>query len=743
MRFYPERLIYSFAIQLVVMHLKKNLLMILYWFLLFGFVTQSFSKRFGIPYLFLDPEYLGEVNMLSFFIVGVSTGVFIMAYNVSSYILNSFRFPFLASLSKTFQKYTFNNFIIPVAFVLVYIIQIISFQYHSQFKSIPEILTYIAAFLGGIFIIGFSTLRYFLLTNKDIYKLFGVEHADKISLKETRRKTKVDWKLKRKKGDKSWRVETYFVLPFKTRLVRGTEHYKEYMLQSVFKQNHVNAAVMEVIIFAFFIILGLFREYPLFQIPAAASILLLFTIFILLSGVLRFWLKAWTNTAIIGFFVLLNFLSQYEFFNQRNKAFGLDYSAPKPAYNIESIEKGANLALAEADRKATLQILEKWRAKWLARGVDKPKILIASISGGGLRSSLFTFRSMQVIDSVLDGQLMDHLRLISGSSGGVIGAAYYRSLYLDQREDLYNNGNRHLRNISKDLLNTTAFSFTVSDLFMNLQSFKENGSTYYKDRGYAFETELNRNTEQLLSKPLSYYKKPEMEAIIPMMIISPTIINDGRVLMISPVGISYLLQQQVKSKSTLNPVPDGIEFIRFFDQHKPMNTRFSSILRMNANFPYIMPATSLPSDPFIDVMDAGIRDNYGVLNSIRFIYEFRDWIAANTSGIVFLQIRDTNKKYNLDSSSGNSLSKKITSPLQNLSGNFILMQDYVQDDYFRYLESILNCDFDYVSMQLPQMDEKITLSWHLTEREKKVLKEVVYTDENRKALEQLQRLLKK
>jgi hypothetical protein len=741
MRFYPERLLYSFSIQLVVMHLKKNQLTMLYWFILFGFVTQSFSKRFGIPYLFLDPEYLGEVNMLSFFIVGIACGVFIMAFNVSSYILNSFRFPFLASLSKAFQKYTFNNFVIPASFVLVYIIEIIYFQYVSQFKSIPEILTYILGFLAGIFIIISLTLRYFLLTNKDIYKLFGVEHADAGNTTGSKPLSREEWKKRKAKGDKTWRVETYLVMPFHTRLVRGTEHYKSYMLQSVFKQNHINAAVMEVILFTLFIILGLFREFDFFQIPAAASLILLFTMFIMLSGVFRFWLKSWASTAIIGLFILVNFLSQFEFLNQRNKAFGLNYSVPKTAYNISSIEESLNPQQYAEDRKVTILSLENWKQKWVEKGVDKPKLVIATTSGGGLRSSLFTFRTFQVADSVLQGNVMDHVRLISGSSGGIIGAAYYRGLYLENREDLRLNGDTHVDNISKDLLNTTTFSFAVSDLFMNVQSFRENGSTYYKDRGYAFESELNKNTGQILSKPLGYYRKPELNAEVPMMIVSPTIINDGRALMISPLGISYLLQQKPESHSSLNPVPDAIEFTRFFKDHDPMNTRYSSILRMNSNFPYIMPATSLPTEPWIEVMDAGIRDNYGVLNAVRFIYEFREWIHENTSGVVFLQIRDTNKKGSNIGTGSSDIISKITSPLRNVSGNFILMQDYVQDDYLRYLESILDCEFDYVTMQLPQMDEKIALSWHLTEREKQFLINAVYTDENLRSMKKLGELL--
>lgn len=747
-RFFPDRLIYSFAIQLVVMHLKKNQLMMLYWVILFGFITQSFSKRFGIPYLFLDPEYLGKVDVVSFFIVGIACGVFIMAFNISSYILNSFRFPFLASLSKTFQKYTFNNFIIPSVFVLIYIIEIVQFQYFSQFKSPLEIGINILGFLAGIFLVVGFTLRYFLLTNKDIYKLFGVEHADAVSAneKELLAKRKRSRNRKKKSGDtKVWRVETYLVMPFNTRLVRNTDHYKQYMLQSVFKQNHINAAVMELIVFSVFILLGLFREYKSFQIPAAASVMLLFTMFIMLSGVFRFWLRSWANTAIIVTFILLNYVSQFEFFNQRNKAFGLDYKQPRREYSIESLAASIDSTQIRTDHQETVSILEKWKQNWALKGVDKPKMVIINVSGGGLRSSLFTFRTMMALDSVLNGQLMNHTRLISGSSGGTIGASYYRGLYLDERPALMSavatTAPGYLDNISRDLLNTTAFSFMVSDAFLNMQSFEDGNNSYYKDRAYAFENQLNENLGNVLNHRLGYYRKPELDAEIPMMIISPTILNDGRALMISPVGISYMLQNPITSSGTLDPVPDAIEYTRFFGANNPLNTQFTSVLRMNATFPYIMPSASLPTQPPVEVMDAGIRDNYGILNSVRFLFEFREWIKNNTGGVVFIQIRDTNKKSRLQNTSLSTILQKLTAPVRNVTGNFILMQDYMQDDYLKYMQAWLECEFDFVQFQLPQMDEKIALSWHLTEKEKQFLKNAVFTPENKESLKRAGTLL--
>ncbi len=711
------RFIYSFPVQLVVMHIKKNQLVLIYWALLFGVVTQSITKRFGIPFLFLDPEYLGKVDMLSFFIVGVTCGNFIMAFNISSYILNSFRFPFLASLSKPFLKYSLNNFIIPVTFLIVYVIQIARFQYLNQFDTPYGILLNIGSLLAGVYLIVILTLRYFLLTNKDIYKLFGVEQADLVDTPETE-EIEEDEQLLTDKNElpfqrKKWRVETYLSTPVTVRLVRGTEHYKTYMLQSVFKQNHINAAVVELIIFGVFILLGLFRDFEVFQLPAGASVLLFFTMLLMLSGVFRFWLKSWSNAALIGIFILLNFLSQFDFINQKNKAVGLDYNPSPKAYSVEALEEEYDDARVQKDLDNTIGILEKWKSRWNQKGVAKPKIVILNVSGGGLRSSYFTFNVIQSIDSVVQGDLMDHTRLITGSSGGMIGASYYRQIYFSDTMHVDFNDDHYLDRMGKDLLNATAFSFMVSDLFLNLQGYDYKGNRYYKDRGYAFENQLNKNLESILDVDLEFYTKPEQEAKIPMLIMAPTIINDGRSLLVSSTNVSYLLKQQRSNTIGLEPIPDGVEYTHFFRDYNPLQTSYTSLLRMNATFPYIMPSTVLPTEPFLEVTDAGMRDNYGLINSVRFIYHLREWIRDNTSGVVLVQIRDTNKKYKHRDPESNTILNKLTSPLRNVTGNFILMQDYVQDDYLKFVTEWLDVPFDYLLFQLPKTEEPVSYT-HLT-----------------------------
>jgi len=711
----------------------------LYWVLLFGFITQSIATKFGIPYLFLDPEYMGFVGQRAFLIMGVSLGAFVMAFNISSFILNSFRFPFLATLSRTFQKYSHNNFIIPTLFILIYVYRIFYFQYYSQLKDINEIILNIGVFLVGFFAVIVLTLRYFMVTNKDIYKLFGVEDADEDPV------SPISPYVGKIRKD-SWRVDTYIIFPWKVKIVRDTRHYQKYMLERVFRQNHVNAAVIEIVVFITFIGLGLFRDYDFFRLPAGASVLLLFTMLIMLSGVLRYWLRAWANTALILSFIALNFLSQYESFNPRNQAYGLNYEKNKILYNRESLEAQVQNGNYEKDVAHTIQILEYWKANWQKRGVEKPKMILLNVSGGGLRSCVFTFRTLQLIDSTFNGDLMHYTSFISGSSGGMISIAYYRELFLSQHDSLMranqNINNCFLLNTGKDLLNSIVFSATVADLFMNMQHFKDGKYHYVKDRAYAFEKQLSDNTGHVFDKRLKDYYQPELNAQIPMMVISPTIINDGRALNISSQPVSYLSHIPDSGKTGFNELINAVDFQQYFASADASNLKITSALRMNSAFPYIMPAISLPCEPAMEVMDAGIRDNYGVTNTLQFLYTFKDWIAKNTSGVVFLQIRDTHKKNKVEDNSIKTISEKLMAPMRNVSGNFLIMQDYTFDRYLQYAQSWFKGKIDFVTFQMPETEERISLSWHLTEKEKELIKAASVNSENHQAIEELKSILK-
>lgn len=749
-----RRIVFFFPLQLLFLHLKKNLLLLCVWGLLFGFVGQVLAARYGVPYLFLSPEYMGEVNALSYFIIGFACGGFTMAFNIASYILNSFRFPFLATLSHPFTKYCINNFIIPFSFLGVYLGNILSFLHNEQIYSSAEITARVGGFLSGFTLFVSVTMLYFFRTNKDIHRMFGVlppkEKKDILMMQRLKKKGET-WKNPYlTKESRDWYVETYLAQPFRIRLVRAVRHYKREMLRNVFNQNHRNAAVFSLFAVISLFSLGFFREVPQLMIPAGASIFLLLTMFIMLPVPLYSVFKGWAPVILILFLLVLNSLYRLDFFNNINKVYGMNYDGDKAPYNNETLhDLVSQKDTAEKDFKAMLEILNKWRLKNLKTTLkknEKPKFVIVCTSGGGLRSSLWTFHSLQYADSLLGGELLKHMALVTGSSGGMIGAAYLRDLYWLQQSGKINNLHNpaYRSNISKDILNSVGFSIATSDWFVSMQSVKFGRHKYNKDRGYIFERRLDDNLGNIFSyKRLKDYRLVESEAIVPLMIFSPTMVNDGRKLIVSSQPVSFLTQTNSSGNIQFNPLIDGLEFTRFFRNQNADSVLFTSVLRMSSTFPYITPIISLPSEPAIEIMDAGMRDNYGMEVALKFLYTFRNWISTNTSGVVIIQIRDRHKEFPIDENPPPTMMKALTRPLGSFYGNLFYMQDLTQNQQIEFISSWFNGNVDVVDFQLKnELPDKISLSWHLTNKEKQKVLNSIHLPNNQQSIQRLKELFR-
>jgi len=739
------RFVFSFPIQLFIVLLKKNQLLLLYWVLLFCCITGNLASRLGIHYLFLDPEYSGSVGWWSFFVIGTMCGAFIMVFNISSYITNAYTFPFIASLSRPFMKYTINNFIVPLLFILVYFYELWIFQKHSEFETAGTILLQFAGFLTGMSVIIVITLIYFFRTSLDIVRMYGVKAADtdvSIPLAEHVGKMSSLRQLLKFKRKVPWRVDTYLSAPFRVKLVRHTGHYSKQMFDSVIRQNHLNAAMVEIFVFVMFILLGLFREYKSFQIPAGASIFLLFSMFIMLTSAFRFWIREWATTSFIVLFILLNYFSQFDFAGRQNKVYGLKYPEKKKIYKPYGSTVFPLPPQVTADSLAEVMALERWKKKF-AGETEKPKLILINVSGGGLRAAMWTFRTLQFADSITSGKTSEHARLITGASGGMIGAAYYRELNrlenLGMIPTLYDE--KYLENISSDLLNPVGVSLVINDLFFNMQKFTLDGQRYNKDRAYAFEKYLNETTGNVLNKSLGDYFEDEKNARIPMMILTPAIVNDGKRVLISSQPVSYLMAQQQKQNFHYFKLNDCIEYSDYFKDMDAGKSRFTSLLRMNATFPYVLPSVTLPTEPPVQVMDAGMRDNFGLKTTFRYLFEMHEWIEKNTSGIIILQVRDTRKERIREIRSRGTILENLVSPIGNFYGNLLPIQEYETDEESEYLKMFLNVPVDLVVIEMPSYEEEISLSWHLTTKEKNFIKASVHLPVNTKSFGRIKELL--
>ncbi|CAN5867890.1 hypothetical protein BH11BAC7_BH11BAC7_29400 [soil metagenome] len=738
-----RRFIYFFPIQLLLVQVKKNPVLIIFWLLMFGFVSGRIAARYGVPLLFMDPEYCGNVNFLSYFLVGFSCGGFVMAYQISCYNHNAYRFPFLATLSRPFLRFCINNFIIPISFLLYYLFHIIIFL-QAEPVSKMQVAADASGFVLGNVVFIFLSLFYFFRANKDMQSLFGIvkdpskSKPKRMILNRDPVNKTLKWKtITPGKENRDWHVESYISSLTKVRRARPFEHYEKELLNRVFVQNHGKSVLFEVIVIMTLLVFGFFKQIPALIIPAGASVFLLFTLYLMLTGIISTWFRGWKNAVLVIFLLLINFVAKYDFFGSRTRALGMNYEVKPAIYSNDEFARFISSGeWRNSDSLNTIAILEKWKKKNSSTIASKPKMIIMSCSGGGLRSTFWTFYTMQYLDSISAGKMLPRTALICGSSGGMVGAAYMREIWLREQTGV---GLRHedpaLREkISSDVLNPIAFSLAVNDWFLPLRHATFEGKTYSSNRAYAFEETILKNTDNVLEKKLSDYRVPEQEAKIPMMIFAPTIANDGRKMVISAQGVSYLTQPAATSNVSNDYLADGIEFSRFFHDQGADNVRFASVLRMNATFPYITPLTDLPSEPLIQVFDAGMRDNFGMDNIMRFMYTFRDWIATNTSGIILLQTRDRSKIHPVEKSPNGTVINSLSRPLVSFYGNLFTVQDYHHDYEIEQSSHWFAGKIDVIDFEL-QNDEPdiISLSWHLTQREKNRVMESMSSPKNKEA----------
>src|SRR5690606_22426818 len=311
-------------------------------------------------------------------------------------------------------------------------------------------------------------------------------------------------------------------------LARNSDHYDRETLRKVFYQNHVNASFFELLVILVFFIVGAFQFNNFFVIPAAASTFLVFTVVLMIISITMSWLKGWTLSVLIILILLFDFASgKFDLLNMSNPAYGLNYDQEPIPYNLATLDSLNNDLLGVSrDINQHEKILDKWLDRQRKLKGDpsfKPKMIIVNTSGGGLRSSLWTVRALQYCDSVSNGEITQNTRLISGSSGGSIGAAYFRDLYLNRETinpGLYSE--KYLENISKDVLNRVLFTLATNDIFIRFRKRDVAGYSYVLDRGMTFEDQLNINTGFVFNKPVMAYAEAVAEAQIPMMILAPS-----------------------------------------------------------------------------------------------------------------------------------------------------------------------------------------------------------------------------
>jgi len=734
---------YSFPFQLLLLSFRRHQFLLFFWIFLFAIIIGKFGGGIGTHSTLLDPEYLGNVGYLSFAVVGIGFGAMFITWNVVMYILNSHRFPFMASLQYPLGMFILNNGIIPLVFLVSYFVAVVQFHIKYEYDRPLQIIFQLVGFLAGFVLMILVTAVYFNFTNKNTGSVLE-ENKHRMRRRKAMRKIHFNETLEPQDVN---RVDYYLTNKFNIRHTRTVEHYDPKLHQLVFRRHHWNAFIAFIFTMVVLVSMGFFLLNPFFQFPIAATGFLFVSLLMSLFGMFLYWTGGWGSMAIIVFLLGANYLTQFDVFGFRSCAYGLNYETKKATYNLSTFRALSSDSAIAHDKEYFLPVLENWKKK----NTDphnpgkKPKMYFINVSGGGLRAAMWSMVTLQQCDSLAKGNLLDKTFLISGASGGMFATTYLRELFLQKKNGFSINlsDRQYTENVSKDVLNPIALSILSNDVLIPFHKFKLHDKRYSVDRGYIFEKFYCANTGFPFEKTISDYRVDEYNAKIPLLIYHTTIMNDSRRYYISPHPVSFLMRPHGKKALDNKMEIDAIDFNAFFKKQGSDSLLVTSAMRMNSTFPFFFPNSVLPSEPSTYVMDGGALDNFGVETTLRFLNTFGDWIKENTSGVVIIQIRDSEKFEEPKASERKTVFARVTDPLGTVYTNMENMQDFLTDYRLDEMSEELRGKLQFILFEYTaeKEDEKAAMSLHLTTLDKSDILKAGKRANNVAAYNKLQKLL--
>jgi hypothetical protein len=730
---------YSLPIRLLAIQLRKYKLLLLFWAVLLGIISGNLGAGLGFPYLFLEPEYLGEEGFLSLLVIGATLGAFLFAYMVTLYINESYRFPFIIRHKHPFIVFSLNNFILPLLLLAVYFFEFIVFHLETE-----QSLNYVVAdkLLGLISGMGLSFLMFsvyfFAIGRRSFLRVPGETLEREIERARGGKGKKLILQKARQVFRRVHRVDFYLTSPIKlAKPPEGAIPFRQVI--HILNRNHGNLLLLQLGVFILILTLASLEASPVFNFPAGATIVLMLTLAMTVSGAITFWFRKVGVFVLVLLVVVLVVYDKWPAAHEKHHAVGLDYSAQPAVYTQYRVDSMAESHSVE-DSLRTIAMLDRWRSRYINNHGEVPRAVFVSTSGGGLRSALWTMLVLQELDSISEGRFTESTRLLTGASGGMIGAAYFRELAMrrtlgdsiDLHSEIYQ------ERITHDMLNRVAFRLFTDGIVPN-RSILIDGMEYDYERGIAFDRQLQLNLPELAGRKLGHYAEAEKAGIIPVMVLTPSILNQGVKLYISSSPVAFLAERQAITPRFPSKA-HGVEFRRMFADHLADSLSLASALRVNATFPFVLPVVELPSTPPMMVMDAGAIDNYGVQTAVGYLFEFREWFRLNTKGVVFIQIRDNIRHDPIQDLSKDGFMARSLAPLGGGYSAIVEAKDTGNDLLLESVSEWFEGDFEMISFEYPQetSDRPAAISLHLTQREKKSILRSIYTTHNERSFRDLE-----
>jgi hypothetical protein len=369
-----------------------------------------------------------------------------------------------------------------------------------------------------------------------------------------------------------------------------------------------------------------------------------------------------------------------------------------------------------------------------------PTLVLVAASGGGVRAAVWTAAVLTELERVVvpwrPVMTPWNIGLVTGASGGMVGATFYT---LTLRHTLEGpgwhviDGNDLVDAVAEESLSDLAQRLVFHDMPLALVPKRHSRD----DRGTRLDDALERHLRrklapgQTIPSSMADLQPFEARGLVPSLVYTPMLIEDGRRLFISNADLDRL------STSDGGLVAGGSLYSRnAFQFHQLFEgglTRLSpwTAARLSASFPYVTPAPTLPTVPRRRVVDAGYWDNFGVnlcsswLEDCLCQEERRRWLGQFRN-VLLLQIRDGVLCYGAreapDQEQTRTMARGmewLTSPPEAVLAARNAVAIYRGDEQVESLSEVFGPAF---STAVVEFKQTASLSWALTEDEVRTIK---------------------
>lgn len=351
---------------------------------------------------------------------------------------------------------------------------------------------------------------------------------------------------------------------------------------------------------------------------------------------------------------------------------------------------------------------------------QKRPLIVVCASGGGISAAAWTMSVLTRLEE-LNGEFPYSVRIITGASGGMLGAAYYVGTLRSRPEpgqvgvgeplhmnaDRADLGRRDLVNaITGDSLSRVAFTMLLNDIPDGVTPW---GSMY--DRGRALESAWLRNTGGGLSRTFEELRADELAWRRPSLLFSPMMVEDGRRLLISNLSLDGM-------SATTNS-RDGVDFFGLYPGARAKMS-LATAARLSAGFPFVSPAPVLPFKERRRAVDAGYFDNHGTELACRWLHVNSAWVDEHASAVMMLHIRTYRREEAAEEKGGlGSAFSELSAPLRGLMSGRSAMMEFRNDRQVEQLQE------EYFALGLPPVRaitvqcplDDLPLTWMLSKAE--------------------------